>query len=187
MQSGGPIAATGIYPYFNYIGVGTNSTVVLLCAFALMNMGMAIWKITLFVRYYGGFRTSIALYVLSIELFANLSKYYCTDITKFSNDVVVRFVGSLDLVQAFQIYPEWVVQSLNELSMPFAIASYMLFTLYWHEMMTNATVVVHPFITKMKIPFFIASAVLVCLQIIRSIIRNVSSVEFSLVTCKCQR
>jgi hypothetical protein len=93
-------------------------------------------------------------------------------------------VGCLDYAQAFQFYPEWTVQSLMELSLPLAIASYMLFTLYWHEMMTNASVVVHPFINKMKIPFFVATGVLICLQIARSIIRNVAVVEFSMVTGK---
>ena len=98
----------------------------------------------------------------------------------------VRFIASVNFSPVAQLYPDWASQLFTELSLPFAISSYMLFTLYWHEMMTNATVVVHPFITKMKIPFFIASALLVCLQIIRAIIRNVTNVELSLVTCKSE-
>ncbi len=85
----------------------------------------------------------------------------------------------MDNQGTFGLYPEWAVQTLMELSIPFAISSYILFTLYWHEMMTNATIVVHPFITKMKIPFFVLSAVLVALQVIRSIIRNATTLEFN--------
>ncbi len=62
---------------------------------------------------------------------------------------------------------------------PFELVSYLLFTLYWHEMMTNATVIVHPFITKMSIPFYVLSGALVLLQVIRSIIRNATTLEFN--------
>jgi hypothetical protein len=68
---------------------------------------------------------------------------------------------------------------LMEFSFPFALAAYLLFTLYWHEMMTNATVIVHPFITKMRIPFFVVSALLVSLQVIRTVIRSVTTLEFN--------
>ena len=66
---------------------------------------------------------------------------------------------------------------LTELSWPLSIVSYTLFSLYWYEMMTTASVVVHPFMVKMKIPAFIISAVLVCLQITRTILRNVAVVD----------
>ncbi len=154
---------------------------VFLCLFALANIGLAVWKLTLFVRFYGGFRSSMALYVLSIEIFSNLSKSFRTRylITLSNIDLLVRFVAYIDNQGTFGLYPEWTVQTLMELCFPFAISSYMLFTLYWHEMMTNATVVVHPFITKMKIPFFVLSAVLIALQVIRSIIRNATTLEFN--------
>ncbi len=44
---------------------------VFLCAYALTNIGLVIWKTTLFVRFYGRFRSSMAMYVLGIELFSN--------------------------------------------------------------------------------------------------------------------
>lgn len=77
------------------------------------------------------------------------------------------------------MYPEWAVAMLMEMCFPFSLAAYLLFTLYWHEMMTNATVIVHPFITKMKIPFFVLSGLLISLQVIRIIIRSVTTLEFN--------
>jgi hypothetical protein len=136
---------------------------VVLCAFSLTNIGLGIWKIITFVKYFGGFRTSIALYVLAIEIFSNL----------------IRFVASIEQHGAFELYPEWAIVMLMEFSFPFALAAYLLFTLYWHEMMTNATVIVHPFITRMRIPFFIVSALLVSLQVIRTVIRSVTTLEFN--------
>lgn len=151
-----------------------------LCAFSLTNIGLGIWKIITFVKYFGGFRTSIALYVLAIEIFSNLSKHIRISFYSYSNDnIIVRFVASIEQHGAFELYPEWAIVMLMEFSFPFALAAYLLFTLYWHEMMTNATVIVHPFITRMRIPFFIVSALLVSLQVIRTVIRSVTTLEFN--------
>lgn len=94
----------------------------------------------------------------------------------------------IDIFGVFNIYTERTFAALTELFFPFTISSYMLFVLYWHEMMTNTSVVVHPFITKMRIPFFVTAAVLLLLQIIRTILRNVTSLDnLSLVTGKFDR
>jgi hypothetical protein len=38
--------------------------------------------------------------------------------------------------------------------------------------MTNASVVVHPFITKMRIPFFAISGFILAVQIVKTVVRN---------------
>lgn len=98
---------------------------------------------------------------------------------------IVRIVALIDIFGVFNIYTERTFAALTELSFPFAVSSYMLFVLYWHEMMTNSAVVVHPFIVKMRIPFFVTAGVLLLLQIIRTILRIVTPLEnLSLVTGK---
>jgi hypothetical protein len=129
--------------------------------FSIANLVLATWKFIVFVRYYGGFRTSVSLFVLSIEMTSNL----------------IRLVAVVDAFGSWGLYTEQGYAALIELSWPFSISSYLLFTLYWHEMMTNATVVVNPFMTKMRIPFFVLSGALICLQITRTIIRNTSPFE----------
>lgn len=102
---------------------------------------------------------------------------------KFLTPLTVRIAALVDIFGVFNIYTERTFAALTELSFPFAISSYMLFVLYWHEMMTNSSVVVHPFIVKMRVPFFVTAGVLLLLQIIRTILRNVTPLDnLSLIT-----
>ena len=70
------------------------------------------------------------------------------------------------------LYPEWFIVTFAELSIPFVAASFLLFPLYWHELMTVCSVIVHPFITKMRIPFFVISGFILLVQIFKAIARN---------------
>jgi hypothetical protein len=133
----------------------------LLGVYCLVNMSLCIWKMKLFIRYYGGFRVSISLFILLMELLAN----------------TIRLVAMVDLVSGNWVYSEKVAVALSELSLPFAISSYMLLSLYWHEMMTSSTVVVHPFITKMRIPFFAIAGFLLAIQLLRILLRSWTNIE----------
>jgi hypothetical protein len=138
-----------------------------LAAFCAANIGLASWKLRSFVKYYGKMRSSISFYVLVIEIISN----------------AIRLVLAVDPMLSNNLYPEPVSVAFGELSFPFALASFMLFTLYWHEMMTKSSVVVHPFITKMRIPFFILSFALLALQIIRILLRSFTTLtQLPLVT-----
>lgn len=83
----------------------------------------------------------------------------------------------VDLVSGNWVYSEKVAVALSELSLPFAISSNMLLSLYWHEMMTSSTVVVHPFITKMRIPFFAIAGFLLAIQLLRILLRSWTNIE----------
>jgi hypothetical protein len=120
-----------------------------LMAFSVVNICLAIWKMKLFLDYYGGFRLSISLLVLFLEVISNL----------------LRIIGLIDLFGVYTIYRELTFWSMYFLSFPFVISSIMLFLLHWHETMTSSSIVVHPFIVKMRIPFFVTSGVLLLLQI----------------------
>jgi hypothetical protein len=121
-------------------------------AFSATNMALCIWKLKMFVSFYGGFRTSLPCYVLLIELIGN----------------VIRIIYLINLA-CYNAFPARVSDIFSSISYPFAFSSYLLFTLYWHEMMTTSSVIVHPFIVKMRIPFFVICAALLSLDIIRII------------------
>jgi hypothetical protein len=89
----------------------------------------------------------------------------------------VRILALVDIFCVFNIYPERVATALTELSFPFVLSSFLLFTLYWHEMMTSSSVIVHPFLNKMKIPFFLLSGIMLALQIIRTILRHTTTID----------
>jgi hypothetical protein len=94
-------------------------------------------------------------------------------------------VGLVDLFGVNLIYPEQVAFAFTEQSFPFVISSMMLFTLYWHEMMTTSSVIVHPFIVKMRIPFFVISSCLIALSIIRNFLRAYTVItSLNFVMCK---
>lgn len=77
----------------------------------------------------------------------------------------VRIIGLVDIFGVYAIYRELTFWSMYFLSFPFVISSIMLFLLYWHETMTSSSIIVHPFIVKMRIPFFVTAGVLLLLQI----------------------
>ena len=84
-----------------------------------------------------------------------------------------------------RFYPHWLSTALGELSFPFVLSSLLLFILFWHEMMTSESVIVHPFIHKMRIPFYVVSGVVLALQIVRIIIFSLNVMDgSSFITCK---
>jgi hypothetical protein len=85
----------------------------------------------------------------------------------------------------YNAFPARVSDIFSSISYPFAFSSYLLFTLYWHEMMTTSSVIVHPFIVKMRIPFFVICAALLSLDIVRIIMMYTAYWEgMSFLNCK---
>jgi hypothetical protein len=83
----------------------------------------------------------------------------------------------IDALCANSVYTEQFSVASTRLSLPFALSSFLLIILYWHEMMTSATIVVHPFVVKMRIPFFVLSAALMVVQLIQIFLRSYTAVE----------
>eukprot|EP00029_Vermamoeba_vermiformis_P006745 TRINITY_DN2720_c0_g1_i2.p1 TRINITY_DN2720_c0_g1~~TRINITY_DN2720_c0_g1_i2.p1 ORF type:complete len:456 (-),score=20.21 TRINITY_DN2720_c0_g1_i2:47-1243(-) len=128
--------------------------IAVMVAFSVVNIVLAIIKINQFVRAYGGCKQAIVFFVLPLEIFSN----------------VIRIVASLDMFGNNRLYPYWLTTALGELSFPFVLSSLLLFILFWHEMMTREAVVLHPFIDKMRIPFYAVSGFILALQIVRIIV-----------------
>lgn len=124
--------------------------------FSAANIVLASLQLKKFYAFYGGCTQAIAIYVLIIEIISN----------------TIRILACIDFFGSNYLYPEWLYVFLGELCIPFVIASFLLFTLYWHELMTSASVIVHPFIVKMKIPFFVISGFILAVQLIKTIVRS---------------
>lgn len=137
--------------------------IALMVAFSVVNIILAIIKIVQFVRSYGGCKNAIVFYILPIEIFSN----------------IIRILASLDMFGNNRFYPHWFSTALGELSFPFVLASLLLFILFWHEMMTTESVVIHPFINKMRIPFYVVSGLVLALQIVRIIVFSLNVMDGS--------
>jgi hypothetical protein len=136
-----------------------------LMTFSATNVALAVWKIKLFIDFYGGFRVSFALAVLSLEIISNL----------------IRIFGHIDLFGANDVYSQTASWVFYHLSFPFVLAAIMLFSLYWHEIMTSSSIIVHPFIVKMRIPFFVFSGLLLVMQIALILVGTLSVGDFATV------
>jgi hypothetical protein len=105
---------------------------------------------------------------------------YCSSLLLLNNCyyfTLVRIMNIIDALCANSVYPEQLSVASTRLSLPFALSSFLLIILYWHEMMTSATIVVHPFVVKMRIPFFVLSAALMVVQLIQIFLRGYTAVE----------
>jgi hypothetical protein len=130
---------------------------------AIANIVLASIQFKRFIDYYGGCRASVALYVLGIELGSNL----------------IRIVSLIDMFGYYGIYPDWTRVFFSEVNFPFVVSSFLLFSLFWHELMNNASLKVHPFIRKMRIPFYAASFGFIIVQVAMATCRNLGVLEDS--------
>jgi hypothetical protein len=139
-----------------------------------------------FIDYYGGCRASVALYVLGIELGSNLSMLLIFNTpSSYSTLFLVRIVSLIDMFGYYGIYPDWTRVFFSEVNFPFVVSSFLLFSLFWHELMNNASLKVHPFIRKMRIPFYAASFGFIIVQVAMATCRNLGVLEDSrIVSCK---
>jgi hypothetical protein len=98
---------------------------------------------------------------------------------------LVRVIYFINLAW-YNVFPVRVSGIFSVISYPFALSSYLLFTLYWQEMMTTSSVVVHPFIVKLRIPFYVICAALLSLDVVRIILLYTTTWEgMPFVNCKC--
>jgi hypothetical protein len=146
-------------PVFNNAGFYIWTAI--LAMFPASNIGLAIWKLCQFYKYYAGCRAAVSTFVLAIEVMSN----------------ILRLIIMIDPFATHFIFPSEFCISFYRLSFPFACSAFLLITLYWHEMMTSYSLVVHPFVVKMKIPFIVGSSVLLSIQLVQIFLRSIGGIE----------
>lgn len=87
--------------------------------------------------------------------------------------LTIRFVfiavdpfGSRHILSYFQ------AQMITTLSFPFIVLSMLLVTLYWHELIHKVDNKVNPFLSRLKIPFYVACVILLGFEITASYLRG---------------
>ena len=99
---------------------------------------------------------------------------------------LVRFVFCIDAFSFHGLYPSSFIVILMELTIPFFLMSSLLIVLYWHEIMIDSSLKVSPFITKLRIPFYVLSGVVLAVHAIRMVLMglNIARAAMSLFTGK---
>jgi hypothetical protein len=137
-----------------------------LMAFSGTNLALAIWKLKLFIDYFGGIKASISQLALFMEIISN----------------ALRIVGQIDSFGRNNIFPELTKGVFHHISAPIAISSMMLFTLYWHEIMTRSSIVIHPFLVKTRLAFGSIVSICVISELVVILLRVFSAPTFYLIT-----
>lgn len=80
---------------------------------------------------------------------------------------IVRLLYSIDPFQIHGLYSDKTNVALLDNSLPLLHIAAILVVFYWYEMMNNASLEVSTFISRMKIPFFILSGLIVVVHVVR--------------------
>jgi hypothetical protein len=127
---------------------------VFLGGFALSLAIYALYKLILFVRKQGS-HFNVPQVCLALEILSNLWR-------------VVYLV--VDPMGCNFVYPASVNSFLDSVSLPYATATFVLVTFYWHEVVTDASIVIYPFLSRLKIPFFVIMFLLIAMDITLSLL-----------------
>jgi hypothetical protein len=128
---------------------------VFMSAFTGTCLGLAIYKLIMFVRV-KGCQESIPQTILVMEIVAN----------------TIRFIASVvDPLQSRAVLPYVVSQMLFTTSWPFVIINLLLVSFYWHELMTKTSMKINSFLSRLRIPFWCIFAVILALEIVASLLR----------------
>jgi hypothetical protein len=130
---------------------------VLVSAFCLTNIILAIHRSVLFVRAFGpvfGF----AQVCLACEIIANTARLV---------------YAAVDPAFMRQIFPFTVGYVLLTVSFPFTFAALCLMTFYWHEMISKTSLKINRFLGKSRVFFFVVIGLLFAIEIVTGPFRKV--------------
>lgn len=117
---------------------------------------LAVWKLTLLILL-NGFRVNMAQITLWINVFGCLLR---------------MLFGATDPFASFETTTFTTSQVLLTISFPSVLSGCLLISLYWHEMIQRTGNKVYPFLSRLQIPFFIASAVMLVFEVVTSVVRS---------------
>jgi len=100
--------------------------------------------------------------------------------------VIVRFVFCIDAFSFHGLYPTSFTFTIGEITLPLFLCSSLLIVLYWHEIMIDSSLKVSPFITKLRIPFYVLSGVVLAVHVTRMVLiaLNIARAAMALFTGK---
>jgi hypothetical protein len=132
----------------------------------------AIIKMVAFAKFYGRIILATVFVVLSIEMVSALRKMTPKQYIKSLRLIYcsVRIIFAVDPFQIHGLYSASMNLAFIDNSLPLVNISAILMILYWNEMMNTTSLEVNTFISKMRIPFIILSALIAAIHILRTIL-----------------
>eukprot|EP00029_Vermamoeba_vermiformis_P005728 TRINITY_DN2067_c0_g1_i1.p1 TRINITY_DN2067_c0_g1~~TRINITY_DN2067_c0_g1_i1.p1 ORF type:complete len:479 (+),score=90.99 TRINITY_DN2067_c0_g1_i1:90-1526(+) len=129
---------------------------VIMGSFCLVNLGLAIWRIVIFAQISKttGSKLPIPFTVLAFLVIANIT----------------RVIALVDYNGFGKLYTYAAKIFLSSLPSPFISAAAFLIAFYWHECLKRSSIVVSPFLKKLKIPFYCICAGLFAFEYIAAIL-----------------
>jgi hypothetical protein len=103
-----------------------------------------------------GAKFSVPQIILGVQILANL----------------VRLAQMVDPNGMRAVYSYAANRVLATFTYPMILSSALLITLFWHECLVKVSIDINPFLSKMKIPFFVISAVMCIFEFLNSALRS---------------
>jgi hypothetical protein len=120
-------------------------------SFALAIFGL--YKLGLFIKIQGS-HFNIPQVCLGIEIIGNLWR-------------VIYLV--VDPLGCSFVYGSAANSFLDSVSIPYTTATFVILSFYWYEVVTDASIVIYPFLSKLKIPFFFVMFLLIAMDMTLSL------------------
>jgi hypothetical protein len=127
---------------------------VLLGGYALAMIIFGLYKLILFIKHQGP-HFNIPQVCLALEIIANMWR-------------VIYLV--IDPLGCQFVYGSAANSFLDSVSIPYTTATFVILTFYWHEIVSDASIAIYPFLSKLKIPFFVIMLLLIAMDMTLSLV-----------------
>jgi hypothetical protein len=138
----------------------------LLSAISVGLIGFALYKLILFVKAQGS-TFNVPQVCLGLEIISNMWR-------------VIYFSG--DPFGCFFNYGSAASSFLDTISVPYTTATFVLITFYWHEAVSDTSIKIYPFLSKLQIPFFVIMLVIIGVDITVSLLGYFYGADTSVLT-----
>jgi hypothetical protein len=112
------------------------------------------YKLAVFIKHQGS-KFNIPQVVLALEVVANLWR--------------VMYL-TVDPLGCSFVYGSAVNSFTDTVSIPYPTATFVLISFYWYEIVTDASIMIYPFLNRLKIPFFVITFILIAMDMTLSLL-----------------
>jgi hypothetical protein len=139
---------------------------IILGAVSVGLIGFALSKLILFIKAQGP-HFNVPQVCLGLEIISNMWR-------------VIWVVG--DPFGCFFNYGSAISSFLDSISIPYATATFVLITFYWYEAVSDTSIKIYPFLSKLQIPFFVIMLVIIAVDLVISLLGYFNGVDTGALT-----
>eukprot|EP00029_Vermamoeba_vermiformis_P010768 TRINITY_DN5743_c0_g1_i1.p1 TRINITY_DN5743_c0_g1~~TRINITY_DN5743_c0_g1_i1.p1 ORF type:complete len:471 (+),score=57.30 TRINITY_DN5743_c0_g1_i1:36-1415(+) len=139
---------------------------IILGAVSVGLIGFALSKLILFVKNQGP-QFNVPQVCLGLEIISNMWR-------------VIWVTG--DPFGCFFNYGTAITSFLDTISLPYATATFVLITFYWYEAVSDTSIKIYPFLSKLQIPFFVIMLVLIAVDLVVSLLGYFNGIDTGALT-----